>query len=92
MSSRRAEFSPPLFFAPVCIRRVSPDCIEAQRPHFSARMNSDPGRCPVYILVAIQLEARDLVAHLGRVYSDCGQRVPMLIPRPGKSKWALHPA
>jgi protein-S-isoprenylcysteine O-methyltransferase Ste14 len=34
-----------------------------------------------YILVAIQLEERDLVAHLGRDYAEYRTRVPMLIPR-----------
>jgi methanethiol S-methyltransferase len=33
-----------------------------------------------YILVAIQLEERDLVSHLGSQYSDYRKRVPMLIP------------
>jgi methanethiol S-methyltransferase len=33
-----------------------------------------------YILAAIQLEERDLVAHLGSQYSDYRKRVPMLIP------------
>ena len=40
-----------------------------------------------YILVAIQLEERDLVAHLGRDYAEYRKRVPMLIPRlSGKSE------
>ena len=34
-----------------------------------------------YILVAIQLEERDLVAHLGADYERYRRRVPMLIPR-----------
>ena len=33
-----------------------------------------------YILIAIQLEERDLVSHLGDQYSDYRKRVPMLIP------------
>jgi protein-S-isoprenylcysteine O-methyltransferase Ste14 len=33
-----------------------------------------------YILVAIQLEERDLARHLGTQYSDYRKRVPMLIP------------
>lgn len=40
-----------------------------------------------YILVAIQLEERDLVAHLGRDYAEYRKRVPMLVPRlSGKSE------
>ncbi len=34
-----------------------------------------------YILLAIQLEERDLVAQLGAPYSDYRKRVPMIIPR-----------
>jgi protein-S-isoprenylcysteine O-methyltransferase Ste14 len=34
-----------------------------------------------YILVAIQLEERDLVRQLGPAYEDYRQRVPMLVPR-----------
>lgn len=34
-----------------------------------------------YIMVAIQLEERDLVAQLGKAYADYKKRVPMLIPR-----------
>ena len=33
-----------------------------------------------YILIAIQFEERDLVAHHGQVYSDYRERVPMLLP------------
>jgi protein-S-isoprenylcysteine O-methyltransferase Ste14 len=33
-----------------------------------------------YILIAIQLEERDLVAHFGNTYTDYKQRVPMLVP------------
>ncbi|HTY50498.1 MAG TPA: isoprenylcysteine carboxylmethyltransferase family protein [Steroidobacteraceae bacterium] len=33
-----------------------------------------------YILVAIRLEERDLVAHLGQPYLDYRRRVPMLVP------------
>jgi protein-S-isoprenylcysteine O-methyltransferase Ste14 len=32
------------------------------------------------ILVAIRLEERDLVAHLGQAYRDYRQRVPMVVP------------
>jgi protein-S-isoprenylcysteine O-methyltransferase Ste14 len=33
-----------------------------------------------YILIAVRLEERDLVAHHGQVYRDYRDRVPMLIP------------
>jgi protein-S-isoprenylcysteine O-methyltransferase Ste14 len=37
-----------------------------------------------YILIAIQLEERDLIGHHGADYVDYRKRVPMLIPRFGK--------
>ena len=33
-----------------------------------------------YILIAIQLEERDLVAHFGKTYAKYQERVPMLVP------------
>ena len=33
-----------------------------------------------YILIAIQLEERDLIAHHGKTYQDYRDRVPMLVP------------
>lgn len=39
-----------------------------------------------YILVAIQLEERDLVGTFGHQYHDYRTRVPMLIPRPRLSR------
>jgi methanethiol S-methyltransferase len=39
-----------------------------------------------YILVAIQLEERDLVDHHGKAYADYRKRVPMFIPRFGKAR------
>lgn len=40
----------------------------------------------VYILVAIQLEERDLVDHHGQDYENYRKRVPMLIPRFGRAR------
>jgi protein-S-isoprenylcysteine O-methyltransferase Ste14 len=34
----------------------------------------------VYMVVAVQFEERDLVAHFGKQYSDYQRRVPMFIP------------
>ena len=39
-----------------------------------------------YILIAIQLEERDLVAEHGTEYETYRQRVPMLVPVPRLSK------
>jgi methanethiol S-methyltransferase len=36
-----------------------------------------------YILLALQLEERDLLARFGRRYEEYRERVPMFIPRPG---------
>lgn len=38
----------------------------------------------IYILIAIQLEERDLVRHFGEQYQDYRRRTPMLIPRKPK--------
>lgn len=38
----------------------------------------------IYILIAIQLEERDLVKHFGDQYREYRRRTPMLIPRPPK--------
>ena len=37
-----------------------------------------------YILVAIQLEERDLVAEHGETYLEYRKQVPMIVPMPGK--------
>jgi protein-S-isoprenylcysteine O-methyltransferase Ste14 len=37
-----------------------------------------------YILIAIQLEERDLVRHFGEQYQEYRRNTPMLIPRPPK--------
>jgi protein-S-isoprenylcysteine O-methyltransferase Ste14 len=34
----------------------------------------------VYILIGIQLEERDLIAHFGKTYADYRRQVPMLVP------------
>jgi protein-S-isoprenylcysteine O-methyltransferase Ste14 len=39
-----------------------------------------------YILVAVQLEERDLIRLFGNLYREYRQRVPMLLPRPGSRK------
>jgi protein-S-isoprenylcysteine O-methyltransferase Ste14 len=44
-----------------------------------------------YILVAIQLEERDLMAQLGNEYRDYRKRVPMLIPTFRKTRNAPEP-
>ena len=36
----------------------------------------------IYILIAIQLEERDLIAHFGDTYADYRKRVSMLFPMP----------
>lgn len=40
----------------------------------------------VYVLIAIQLEERDLIGFIGKDYKDYRRRVPMLIPFLGKRK------
>lgn len=39
-----------------------------------------------YVLVAVQLEERDLIRLFGDRYREYRQRVPMLVPRPGSRK------
>jgi protein-S-isoprenylcysteine O-methyltransferase Ste14 len=39
----------------------------------------------VYILIALQLEERDLIAHFGEQYREYRQQVPMLLPVPRKT-------
>jgi protein-S-isoprenylcysteine O-methyltransferase Ste14 len=38
----------------------------------------------VYILVAIQLEERDLIRQFGKHYTDYKKRTPMLVPGTGR--------
>jgi methanethiol S-methyltransferase len=46
-----------------------------------------------YILIAVQLEERDLVAELGEQYRDYRREVPMLLPLGRRSRWhATKPA
>lgn len=40
----------------------------------------------LYILIALQLEERDLVAHLGEDYRQYQKQVPMILPLPGKKE------
>ena len=44
-----------------------------------------------YIVIALQLEERDLVAALGDQYRDYRRRVPMLVPWPRRSRGATTP-
>lgn len=44
-----------------------------------------------YILIALQLEERDLVAALGDQYREYRRRVPMLVPWPRRSRAERHP-
>ena len=44
-----------------------------------------------YILIAVQLEERDLVAALGNEYRDYRHRVPMLLPWPRQRREATVP-
>lgn len=44
-----------------------------------------------YILIALQLEERDLVAALGDQYREYRGRVPMLVPRPRRSRGKTTP-
>jgi protein-S-isoprenylcysteine O-methyltransferase Ste14 len=39
----------------------------------------------VYILIALQLEERDLIAHYGEQYREYRKQVPMLLPLPRKT-------
>jgi hypothetical protein len=45
-----------------------------------------------YILIAVQLEERDLAASLGTPYLEYRRRVPMLVPRPGFATQRLRAA
>jgi len=44
-----------------------------------------------YILIAIRLEERDLVEIHGEAYRTYRDRVPMLVPKVGRSATALEP-
>jgi methanethiol S-methyltransferase len=45
-----------------------------------------------YILIAVQLEERDLAASIGRPYREYRRLVPMLVPRPGFAARRLRAA
>jgi methanethiol S-methyltransferase len=43
-----------------------------------------------YILIALQLEERDLLNRFGQRYQDYRARVPMFLPRPGRKRQAAQ--
>jgi len=50
------------------------------------------GATTAYILIALQLEERDLSNMLGDAYRQYRQRVPMLVPWPRQRRGAMQPA
>ncbi len=78
-----AEFKTPLFYR-VCRHPIYLGFIVA----FWAAPTMSQGRLgfalatTAYILIAIQLEERDLISHFGATYADYKRRVGMLIPWP----------
>ena len=55
-------------------------------PHMSAGHLLFAMATTAYILIALQLEERDLVAHLGVVYEEYRAEVSMIIPLPRKNR------
>ncbi len=51
-------------------------------PHMTLGHAFFAGTCTLYILIALQIEERDLVAAHGEAYREYKRRVPMLIPLP----------
>ena len=87
---RGREQTSPAFQTPLLYRRVRHPLMFGFLVAFWASPTMTGGRLlyagatTAYILVALRYEERDLVAHVGERYRRYQQRVPMLLPRPGR--------
>ncbi len=61
-------------------------------PHMTLAHLAFAGLTTAYILIAIQLEERDLVAEHGAAYEDYRRTVPMILPGPRRRAVAQHTA
>lgn len=87
---KRKGFSPPKFQTPGFYRYVRHPLMAGFFIAFWATPEMTVGHLVFslattgYILIALQLEERDLINHFGETYRKYRQQVPMFIPRPGR--------
>jgi len=93
LNLKNRPYTPPQFTDPLLYRVVRHPLMLGfiiafwATPHMTAGHLLFSIGTTAYILVALQLEERDLVAHHGEAYKEYRKRVSMLIPIPKKKRY-----